>query len=56
MVACSTNEYALKVVDPVISPERASSPRAKLWTLLGLFCGLCLALFAVFLRMCLERA
>jgi uncharacterized protein involved in exopolysaccharide biosynthesis len=32
MLAKGSNEYALKVIDPAIAPERATSPRPRLWT------------------------
>lgn len=55
MLARGSEEYALKVIDPAIAPELPSSPRKLLWTLLGFFSGLVLALFAVFARMSWER-
>jgi capsular polysaccharide biosynthesis protein len=38
MVARGTEEYALKVVDPAVAPEKASSPQPVLW-ILGAFCA-----------------
>lgn len=32
MLAKGSNEYALKVIDPAIAPEKATSPRPLLWT------------------------
>lgn len=55
MLARGSEEYALKVIDPAIAPEMPSSPRKTLWTLLGFFTGLVLALFAVFARMSWAR-
>jgi uncharacterized protein involved in exopolysaccharide biosynthesis len=39
MLANGTNEYALKVIDRAIAPERASAPRKGLWIFTGLFGG-----------------
>ncbi len=49
MLARGSEEYALKVLDPAVPPERASSLPRSLWVILGLFgsASLC-ALFAFF--------
>jgi uncharacterized protein involved in exopolysaccharide biosynthesis len=56
MLARGADEYALKVVDPAIAPEKASSPQPVLWTLLGLFGGLVLALFAIFVQLAYRKS
>lgn len=50
MVAQGSEEYALKVVDPAIPPERQSFPRPVLWTAGGLLVGLMLGIFAAVMR------
>lgn len=39
MLARGTEEYALKVIDPAIPSEKASTPKPVLWTVIGCFCG-----------------
>jgi uncharacterized protein involved in exopolysaccharide biosynthesis len=50
MLARGSDEYALKVIDPAIAPEQQSSPQPVLWTVFGLFVGIVVSLFAVFVR------
>jgi uncharacterized protein involved in exopolysaccharide biosynthesis len=50
MVAKGSNEFALKVLDPAIAPEKPSSPLPVRWTLEGFFAGLLLSLLIVFNR------
>jgi uncharacterized protein involved in exopolysaccharide biosynthesis len=50
MIARGSEEYALKVIDPAETPERASSPQRILWALAGLCVGLLLSLSYVFIR------
>lgn len=40
MLARGTREYALKVIDPAVVPERPSSPLKKVWVLVGAILGL----------------
>lgn len=49
MLARGNDEYALKVVDPAIAPEKAASPRPLEWTLIGLFVSTMLTLILAFL-------
>jgi uncharacterized protein involved in exopolysaccharide biosynthesis len=39
MVARGSQEYALKVIDPAVIPERHSSPRLSVWTITGFLVG-----------------
>lgn len=50
MVARSRRNFALKVIDPAVAPERQSSPKPVLWIVGGLFVGLFLGLIASGLR------
>ena len=50
MIARGSKEYAFRVVDPAIAPERASSPKKKLWTALGLTVGGVLSVLLVLVR------
>jgi uncharacterized protein involved in exopolysaccharide biosynthesis len=50
MLARGSQEYAFKVIDPATAPERQASPRPRLWTAVGLFIGLLVSSFLVFLR------
>ena len=50
MLARGTEQYALKVLDPAVPPQRPYSPKPVMWTLLALFVGLLLSLFAAFVK------
>jgi uncharacterized protein involved in exopolysaccharide biosynthesis len=50
MLARGSEEYALKVLDPAVPPEEASSPVKKLWAAAGLALGLFLGISFSFLR------
>lgn len=39
MVAQGEREYAFRVVDPAVAPEKPSSPKTVLWTLAGIVLG-----------------
>jgi uncharacterized protein involved in exopolysaccharide biosynthesis len=39
MIASGSGEYAFKVIDPAMVPEKASFPRPALWTILGILFG-----------------
>lgn len=51
MIARGTSEYAFKVIDPAIAPERPSSPQKVIWILAGTFAGLFLSSFVVYVRL-----
>lgn len=50
MLARGSEQYALKVLDPALPPERPSSPKPLMWSLLALFCGIVLSLFVAFVK------
>lgn len=50
MIAKGSQEYAFKIIDPAVAPEKASSPKKKLWTALGLFAGGLLSVLASLVR------
>ncbi|MGI0133419.1 MAG: GNVR domain-containing protein, partial [Candidatus Micrarchaeaceae archaeon] len=50
MLARGTAEYAFKVLDPAVPPERPSSPIKSLWICLGLLGGLALSLCVIIVR------
>jgi uncharacterized protein involved in exopolysaccharide biosynthesis len=50
MLARGSDEYALKVIDPAVPAEKASTPRPILWTTMALFGGLFLSVSIVFMR------
>ena len=43
MIAKGSTEFALKVVDPAVAPEKAVTPQPVLWTIFGLATGLLFA-------------
>ena len=47
MIAQGSEEYAFKVIDPAVIPERKSKPNRKLIVVLGTFLGLMLSSFYV---------
>jgi len=53
MLARGSKEYALKVIDPAVAPEKQSYPRPLLWTAAGTLLGLMLGLFAAAIRQAL---
>ncbi|HEY1900567.1 MAG TPA: Wzz/FepE/Etk N-terminal domain-containing protein [Steroidobacteraceae bacterium] len=55
MVARGNDEYALKIIDPAIAPERKSYPKTLLWTLGGAITGLLLGLLVGAARHALQR-
>jgi uncharacterized protein involved in exopolysaccharide biosynthesis len=50
MLARGSDEYALKIIDPAVPPERASSPLPVIWISMGAVGGFLMALLAVFVR------
>lgn len=53
MIASGSGEYAFKVIDPAMVPEKPSFPRPALWTILGILFGGFLS--AVFVLMQVRR-
>jgi uncharacterized protein involved in exopolysaccharide biosynthesis len=51
MLARGSDEYALKVIDPAVAPERPASPQPVLWILAALCAGLMLSSGYVFVRL-----
>jgi uncharacterized protein involved in exopolysaccharide biosynthesis len=50
MFAKGTDEYALKVLDPAVIPNKKSGPKRALWVLGGALLGMLAALAALYLR------
>lgn len=50
MLAKGPGDYALKVIDPAIPPEKRSGPQPLLWAIGGASLGLVLAVFVILLR------
>jgi uncharacterized protein involved in exopolysaccharide biosynthesis len=50
MLARGNEEYALKVIDPAVAPEKQSSPRPLLWTFGGAVGGFLVAAVFVLFR------
>jgi uncharacterized protein involved in exopolysaccharide biosynthesis len=50
MLARGSNEFALKVIDPAVAPEKPSSPEPVVWTIMAFFGGLFLSLMVVLVR------
>lgn len=56
MIARGADEYALKVIDRALVPERPSSPRRVLWIGAGFFGGLLVAVTLILSRQMLRSA
>lgn len=50
MLARGNDEYAFKVLDPAVPPEKASFPQKTRWVLIAFFGSLAVALLALFVR------
>jgi uncharacterized protein involved in exopolysaccharide biosynthesis len=50
MLARGTEEYAFRILDRALPPERAASPRKLLWVAGGFFAGLALSILWVLVR------
>ena len=50
MLARGSTQFALKVLDPAQPPEKPSSPRPVLWTVLGVILGAVVSFFGVLLN------
>ena len=55
MLARGRDEYALRVIDPAVPPEKPSFPKPLLWTVGGFLGGALLAVIAVLLWAGLRR-
>ena len=55
MLARGRDEYALKVIDPAVPPEKPSFPKPLLWTVGGFLGGALLAVMSVLLWAGLQR-
>lgn len=56
MLARGRDDFALKVIDPAVVPERTSSPRMLVWLLAGGVLGAVLAAITVFVRAAWRNA
>lgn len=50
MLARGSSEYAFKIIDPAVPPERPASPQKLIWILVGMFTGLFVSAFVVLVR------
>ncbi len=50
MLARGTEEYALKVLDPAIAPEKPSAPKRTIWVMVGFVAGFMVSIFIVLVR------
>jgi uncharacterized protein involved in exopolysaccharide biosynthesis len=50
MTAKGTEEFALKIIDPAVAPDRPASPQPVAWILFGFFGGLVLSAIIVYYR------
>lgn len=50
MMAKGTDEYALKVIDPAVAPERKSSPKSLIWVIVGFLGGAFVSIAIVLFR------
>jgi uncharacterized protein involved in exopolysaccharide biosynthesis len=55
MLARGNDEYAFKILDPSVAPERPSTPGLVLWVLMGLVGSLGFAVFVAFVRVAWLR-
>ena len=56
MLARGNEEYALKVVDPAVAPEKASSPLPAVWTSLALAVSLTISMIFAFFKASLRTS
>jgi uncharacterized protein involved in exopolysaccharide biosynthesis len=56
MLAQGSDEYALKVIDPAVPPEKASSPDVVLWIVGSIFAGLAASITYVLARKTFGQA
>jgi uncharacterized protein involved in exopolysaccharide biosynthesis len=50
MLAKGPGDFALKVIDPAVAPERKTSPIRTLWILVGTLIGLVISFFVLYIR------
>lgn len=50
MLARGSDEYAFKIIDPAVPPEKAHAPQKAVWIFTGLFGGFLLSLIIVYCR------
>ncbi len=55
MLARGNPEFALKVIDPAVAPERPTSPQRKLWVVAGFMAGVLLGSLIVLIRHSVRR-
>ena len=55
MIARGTPEYAFKVVDPALMPERAAFPQKKIWVLAAFFGSFMLTVLGVLARLAWQK-
>lgn len=55
MIARGTPEYAFKVIDPALVPEKAAFPLKKLWVAVAFFVSFVLAALVVLARLAWQR-
>ena len=56
MIARGSDEYAFKVLDPAVAPERKSSPKPLLWIVVALIASQALAVLAAYIYLAWKRA
>lgn len=55
MIARGTSEYAFKVIDPALVPERAAFPQKTIWVLAAFFGSFILAILVVLARLAWQK-
>jgi LPS O-antigen subunit length determinant protein (WzzB/FepE family) len=55
MLAKGSEEYAFKIIDPAVVPEKPYSPRPRLWTLASLLGTLLLSVAVAFVRIAWKK-
>lgn len=56
MLSRGNEEYALRVLDPAVAPEKPISPQPLLWILAGTFGGFSVAVFAILAKSILQKS
>ncbi len=56
MIAKGTQEYAFKIVDPAVPPERAAYPQKTIWVLAAFFGSCLFATFGAFCKVAWQRS